>query len=340
MTSQPPRDANPRLVDGHDRRIDYLRLSLTDRCNFRCGYCMGENATFLPRRELLALEEIDRLASIFVSLGVRRLRLTGGEPLARRGVVGLVDGLSRHLADGRLDEITLTTNGSLLAPVAEDLFVAGVRRVNVSLDTLDPVRFAEICRTGRLSDVLDGLDAARRVGMGVRLNAVVMAGVNDHAIEDLMLFAHDRGMSLALIETMPIGRGGLGPSDRYVALEAVRRRLEERWTLTDLPDRTQGPARYAEVVETGGRIGFITPMSHGFCAACNRVRLSADGRLTLCLGRSGGVDLKTLLRSSESDEPVTATIVAAIAKKPHGHAFDPTRADFGRVDRAMWETGG
>jgi cyclic pyranopterin phosphate synthase len=340
MTSLSSFDERSRLVDGYDRRIEYLRVSVTDRCNFRCGYCMGEDAVFLPRRDLLTLEEIDRVASIFVTLGVRRIRLTGGEPLARRGIVGLVKSLSRHFDDGALEEITLTTNGSLLARHAEDLFAAGVRRVNVSLDTLDPRRFAEISRTGRLADVLAGLDAARRAGLGVRLNAVVLDHLNDGAIEDLVLFAHDRGMSLALIETMPIGRGGLEPSRHYVSLAAIRERLERRWTLTDLPDRAQGPARYVWIEETGGRLGFITPMSHGFCGGCNRVRLTADGRLALCLGHAGGIDLRSVLRSSESDGPVRAAIVAAIARKPDRHGFDATRADLGRIDRAMWATGG
>lgn len=336
----PPLAPSAALVDGFDRRIEYLRVSVTDRCNYRCAYCMGEDAVFLPKRDLLSLEEIDRLATVFVGRGVRRLRLTGGEPLARRGVVGLAKSLSRHLDAGDLDEITLTTNGSLLASHAEGLAAAGVRRVNVSLDTLDPAVFAEVSRNGRLADVLAGLAAARAAGLGVRLNAVVMAGVNDTSVEALMIWAHERGMSLALIETMPIGRTATEPSRRYVPLARVRDDLERRWTLTELPDRTQGPARYVRVEETGGRLGFITPMSHGFCADCNRVRLSADGRLTLCLGRDGGVDLKPILRSSESDEPLREAIAAAIARKPQRHGFDAARRDLGGIDRAMWRTGG
>ncbi len=328
------------LVDGFDRRIEYLRVSVTDRCNYRCTYCMGEDAVFLPKRDLLSLEEIDRLASAFVACGVRRLRLTGGEPLARRGVVELAKSLARHIDAGALDEITLTTNGSLLPLHAEGLAEAGVRRVNVSLDTLDPAVFAEVSRGGRLADVIAGLDAARAAGLAVRLNAVVMAGVNDGRIDDLMRFAHGRGIGLALIEAMPIGRTDTEPSRRYVPLSRVREDLERRWTLTDLPDRTHGPARYVRVEETGGRLGFITPMSHGFCADCNRVRVAADGRLTLCLGRDGGVDLKSVLRGSESDEPLKAAIVAAIARKPRRHAFDASRPDLGGVDRTRWGTGG
>lgn len=327
-------------VDGFDRHIDYLRVSVTDRCNYRCAYCMGETPVFLPKRELLSLEEIDRLATIFVAGGVRRLRLTGGEPLARRGLAGLAKSLSRHIAAGDLDEITLTTNGSLLAEQASALFDAGVRRVNVSLDTLDAEVFARVTRGGRLSDVVRGLEAARAAGLGIRLNAVVMAGLNDEAIEDLVLFAHHRDMSIALIEVMPIGRANRDTSRRHVPLSRIRAALERRWTLVDLPDRSHGPARYVQVEETGGRLGFITPMSHGFCQDCNRVRVTADGRLATCLGRADGVDLKPLLRSTASDEPLREAIAAAIARKPKGHVFDATRPDLGGVDRAMWSTGG
>lgn len=339
-TSSSPCAPVASYVDGFERRIDYLRVSVTDRCNFRCTYCMGKDPVFLPKRELLSLEEIDRLASIFVTGGVRRLRLTGGEPLARRGLVDLVRSLSRHIVAGDLDEITLTTNGSLLATHADALFDARVRRVNVSLDTLDPNVFESVSGGGRLADVLRGLDAARAAGLGVRLNAVVMAGVNDATLEDLVLFAHRRGMSVALIETMPIGCSPLDASLRYVPLSRIRADLARRWTLVDLPDRSLGPARYVHVEETGGRLGFITPMSHGFCRDCNRVRITADGRLATCLGRAGGVDLKPLLRSTESDEPLREAIAAAIARKPKGHLFDANRPDFGGVDRAMWSTGG
>lgn len=339
-TSPAPASRRDPLIDGFDRRIEYLRLSVTDRCNFRCAYCIGDKPVFLPKREILSLDEIDRLASVFVRCGVRRLRLTGGEPLARRGIVDLARSLSRHLASGDLDEITVTTNGSLLADKAEALYDAGIRRINLSLDTLDPEVFAGVCHNGRLADVLDGLGAARRAGLAVRLNTVVMAGINDRAIEEIMLFAHARGIGLALIETMPIGRVGTDRPNRYVPLARVRDDLERRWTLVDLPDRTLGPARWARVEETEGRIGFITPMSHGFCESCNRVRLTCDGRLTLCLGRDGSIDLKSILRSSESDEPLVAAIAEAVARKPRRHGFDTTRADLGAVSRPMYGTGG
>ncbi len=329
-----------RLVDAHDRTIEYLRISITDRCNFRCTYCMGEHPVFLPKSEVLGLDEMDRLASAFVGCGVRRLRLTGGEPLTRRGVVGLVKGLSRHLATGDLDEITMTTNGSLLARHAEDLAAAGMTRINVSLDTLDPEIFAEVSRGGRLDEVLDGLEAARAAGLGLKLNTVVQRGVNDHAIDDLIRFAHGRGMDLALIETMPIGRIGSDRADRHLSLDRVRADLERRFDLLDLPDRSGGPARYVRVEETGGRLAFITPLSHGFCAECNRVRLTCDGRLTLCLGRDGAVDLKSVLRGCESDAPLIAAIGEAIARKPQGHGFAARRFDESGVGRAMYSTGG
>ena len=338
-----PLPAGPRhsgLVDGLGRHIDYLRISVTDRCNFRCTYCIGEHPAFLPKTEVLTLDEIDRIATTFVALGVRRLRLTGGEPLVRRGIVGLVSSLARHLKSGDLDEITMTTNGALLAHFAESLAEAGLRRINVSLDTLDHKTFARVSRFGSLKDVLTGLEAAHRAGLTVRLNCVVQAGINDRNIDDLMMFAHERDMDLALIETMPIGRASGERPDRYVPLSLVRADLEKRWTLVDLPDRTFGPARYVRVRETGGRVGFITPISHGFCEGCNRVRLTCDGRLTLCLGRDGSIDLKPVLRASAGDEPIRAAIAAAVAQKPHRHGFDLSHADRGGVAHSMHGTGG
>lgn len=328
------------LVDGLGRHIDYLRISVTDRCNFRCTYCIGEHPAFLPKSEVLTLGEIDRIASTFVALGVRRLRLTGGEPLVRRGIVGLVASLARHLRSGDLDEITMTTNGALLGHFAGSLAEAGLRRINVSLDTLDHDTFARVSRFGSLDDVLTGLQAAHRAGLTVRLNCVVQAGINDRSIDELMMFAHGRGMDLALIETMPIGRASGERPDRYMPLGLVRADLEKRWTLVDLPDRTFGPARYVRVRETGGRVGFITPISHGFCEGCNRVRLTCDGRLTLCLGRDGSVDLKPVLRASAGDEAIRAAIAAAVAQKPQRHGFDLSHADRGGVSHSMHGTGG
>ncbi|MCW2285399.1 cyclic pyranopterin phosphate synthase [Rhodoblastus acidophilus] len=325
------------LVDRFARSIEYLRVSVTDRCNFRCTYCMSEHPTFLPKQEVLSLDEIDRIASAFVGLGVKRIRLTGGEPLTRRGIVSLVASLSRHLGRG-LEEVTMTTNGSLLSDMAEDLAAAGLSRVNVSLDTLDEAMFARVSRIGKLSDVLAGLYAARRAGLAVRLNTVVQAGVNDRAIDDLIAFAHGRGMGLALIEAMPTP-GVSRDRPPGVPLSEIRADLQKRWTLTDAPERAFGPARYVRVEETGGRLGFITPMSKGFCDACNRVRLTCDGRLVLCLGRREQVDLKTVLRGQPDDEAaLQAAIAAAMGAKPRRHAFD--HAERIPLDRGMWSTGG
>jgi cyclic pyranopterin phosphate synthase len=328
------------LIDGFGRKIDYLRVSVTDRCNFRCVYCMAEDVTFLPKRDVLSLDEMDRLCSTFVALGVRRLRLTGGEPLARRDVMGLVRGLSRHLDRGAVDEITLTTNGSLLADHARDLKAAGVNRVNISLDTLDPLTFQAITRRGDLLRVLEGIEAALAVGLKIKINAVAMRGVNEHHLVPLLLFAHGRGMDLTLIETMPIGMVDRDRTDLYLPLEEVIHRLSERFTLDEIDDRMAGPARYVRVRETGGRLGFVAPMTHNFCSTCNRVRVTCTGQLALCLGQDKLVDLRTPLRASEGDDLLRRTIGEAIAGKPMGHDFSYMQLGCPTVVRPMSATGG
>lgn len=328
------------LVDPFGRVIDYLRVSVTDRCDFRCVYCMPEAMTFLPRSEVLSLEEIDRLASAFVARGTRKLRLTGGEPLVRRGVVDLVRSLSRHLGHG-LDELTMTTNGSQLARFANDLFAAGMRRINVSLDTLDPEKFARITRWGKLDQVLDGIAAASAAGLHVKINMVALNGVNDAEIEDVLRWTAANGHDLVLIETMPMGTIDDDRVDRYLPLKAVRRDLERRWTLVDLPDSTGGPARYVRVAETGQRLGFITPLTHNFCESCNRVRLTATGRLYLCLGQDDMVDFRGPLRAGLDAAGLDALIDRALLKKPKGHDFVIDRArPAPAVARHMSLTGG
>ncbi len=328
------------LIDGFGRKIDYLRVSMTDRCNFRCLYCMSEQVTFLPKRDVLSLDEMDRLCSVFVGLGVRRLRLTGGEPLARKGAMTLVRGLSRHLESGAVDEVTLTTNGSLLADYAADLKAAGVSRINVSLDTLDPAAFSAITRRGDLARVLDGIEAALAAGLRVKINAVIMQGLNEQHLESLMLFAHARGMDLTLIETMPIGVTDHDRTDLYLPLEAVIRQLSVRFTLDDIPDRMAGPARYVRVRETGGRLGFVAPMTHGFFASCNRVRVTCTGQLALCLGQDLFFDLRTPLRASEGDALLRLAIAEAIAAKPMGHEFALAQLSHPTVVHPMSLTGG
>lgn len=340
MLIERPAAARPALHDTFGRHVDYLRVSVTDRCNYRCTYCLGEHPVFVPKREVLSLDELDRLCSAFVRCGVRRLRLTGGEPLTRRNIVVLVRALSRHLSTGALDEITMTTNGSLLGRFAGELAEAGMRRINVSLDTLDAETFARVTRGGDLSAVLAGIEVARVAGLGIKINTVVQAGVNDRAIPDLVGYAHRRGMDLSLIETMPVGAVAGDRAGGFVPLDHIRATLEQRFTLVDLAERSGGPARYARIVETGGRIGFITPMSHGFCADCNRVRVTCTGKLVLCLGRSGAVDLRAALRSSEGDEALVDAIHAAVARKPQSHSF--ALDQFGRpaIARGMNATGG
>lgn len=305
------------LLDRFGRRISYVRLSVTDRCDFRCVYCMAERMTFLPKPEVLSLEEIDRVGTAFVRRGVNRLRLTGGEPLVRRGVLDLVRSLGRHLGHG-LDELTLTTNGSQLARFAGDLAAAGVRRINVSLDTLDPGRFARITRWGRLAPVLDGIAAAREAGITVKINMVALAGLNEDEVEPMRAWCAAGGHDLTFIETMPLGDVAEDRVDRYLPLTRVRAELERRWTLIDLPERTGGPARYVRVAETGQRLGFITPLTHNFCESCNRVRVTATGTLFMCLGQDDSVDLRAVLRGGGD---LDSALDRAMLAKPRGHDF-------------------
>ncbi|MGB7077991.1 MAG: GTP 3',8-cyclase MoaA [Xanthobacteraceae bacterium] len=309
------------LVDPFGRAITYLRVSVTDRCDFRCVYCMAENMSFLPKVDVLSLEELDRLCSAFVSRGVRKLRLTGGEPLVRRGILTLFDSLSRHLRSGALDELTLTTNGSQLAKYADALAAAGVQRLNVSLDTLDPEKFRAITRWGSLDQVLGGIDAAQAAGLKVKINAVALKGVNDDEFPRLIVWAHGRGMDLTLIEVMPLGEIGEERLDQYLPLSLVRARLAEKFALEDIDYRTGGPARYVRVAETGGRLGFITPLTHNFCESCNRVRVTCTGTLYMCLGQEDAADLRKPLRASESNELLFDAIDEAIGRKPKGHDF-------------------
>ncbi len=337
VTAEPSGD----LVDPHGRHVSYLRVSVTDRCDFRCVYCMSEHMTFLPKADVLSLEELDRLCSAFVRRGVRKLRVTGGEPLVRRGIMRLFRRLGRHLDGGGLDELTLTTNASQLDRHAADLFDAGVRRVNVSLDTLDPGKFSRITRWGRLEKVLGGIDAAVAAGLAVKINAVALRGVNDDEIHDLISWCGGRGFDLTFIEVMPLGELGAGARlDQYWPLSMVRAEIRRRWTLEDTDHATGGPARYARVAETGGRIGFITPMTHNFCEACNRVRLTCTGTLYMCLGQEDAADLRGPLRTG-SDRALMDAIDEAIGRKPKGHDFviDRRRAE-PAVPRHMSVTGG
>lgn len=330
------------LIDPFARAITYLRVSVTDRCDFRCVYCMSENMTFLPKKELLTLEELDRLCSSFIRLGVRKLRITGGEPLVRRDIMTFFQGMSRHLDAGRLDELTVTTNGSQLEKYAQALFDAGVRRINVSLDTLDEDKFARVTRWGRLPQVIRGIDAAQAAGLRVKINTVALAGFNEDELFTLTDWCASRDMDITFIEVMPMG--DIGNEDRvgqYWSLKDLRARLAERGTITDLPERTGGPARYVRLEETGQKVGFITPLSHNFCESCNRVRVTCTGQIYTCLGQEGSADLRAPLRASESDAPLEDAIRAAIGDKPRGHDFDYSRqqAD-GQVSRHMSHTGG
>jgi len=329
------------MIDPFGRRITYLRVSVTDRCNFRCRYCMAEHMEFLPRKDLLTLEELDRVCSVFVRRGVRKLRITGGEPLVRRDIMTLFRSLGRHLGTGALDELTLTTNGTQLAKYAGELAACGVTRVNVSLDTLDSDRFAAITRGGRLVEVLAGISAAKAAGLAVKINTVALKGINEDELDDLIVWCGKGGLDLSLIETMPLGEIEGDRNEYYLPLSDVRARLERRWTLTDLTLSTGGPARYVGIAETGRRLGFITPMTHNFCESCNRVRLTCTGRLYMCLGREDAADLRASLRVGKGDDALVAAIDSAIARKPKGHDFvidSTTRRPV--VERHMSVTGG
>jgi cyclic pyranopterin phosphate synthase len=329
------------LIDPFARRISYVRVSVTDRCDFRCVYCMAENMTFLPKAELLTLEELDRLCATLVEMGVRKLRLTGGEPLVRRDVMWLIDQLGRHLKTGALEELTVTTNGSQLARHAEGLARAGVKRINVSLDTMDPARFQAITRWGKFDKVMGGIQAAKEAGLAIKINAVALKGVNEDEIDDMVAWCGDQGFDLTLIETMPLGDIDGDRTDQYLPLSLVRARLEKRWTLTDLDYKTGGPARYVQVGETGGRLGFITPMTHNFCESCNRVRVTCTGTMYMCLGQEDAVDLRTPLRASEGNQLLEQAIRDGIARKPKGHDFIiDRRRKAPAVARHMSVTGG
>ncbi|MEM7569883.1 MAG: GTP 3',8-cyclase MoaA [Pseudomonadota bacterium] len=329
------------LIDSFGRRIDYVRISVTDRCDFRCTYCMSEHMTFLPRKDLLTLEELDRLASAFVDRGVKRLRLTGGEPLVRRNIMWLFERLSRHLETGALEDLTLTTNGSQLAKHAQGLANLGVKRVNVSMDTLDPGKFQAITRWGKLDQVLRGIDAADDAGLKIKINAVALRNFNEDALDEMLRWCGDRGFDMTLIETMPLGNIEEDRTDQYLPLSQVRRDLEQRWTLTPSTYKTGGPARYVTVEETGQRLGFITPLTHNFCESCNRVRITCTGTLYMCLGQDDKVDLRDALRQSSDDSLLHRAFDEAMVAKPKGHDFVIERRGAApALSRHMSMTGG
>lgn len=327
------------LIDPFGRAITYLRVSVTDRCDLRCIYCMRERMRFLPRTELLSIEELDRLCAAFIQRGVRILRFTGGEPLVRKGFLDLLHSVRRHLGEG-LDEITVTTNGVQLAEFAAPLFAAGVRRVNVSVDSIDRETFARIARRDRLPQVLQGIEAAVAAGLKVKINTVALKHDNAHEIPNLVKWAHARGHDITLIETMPLGEIDEDRTDQFLSLTRVREDMQSYWRLTDLPDRTGGPARYVRVEDTGGRLGFITPLTHNFCEGCSRVRLTCTGRLYLCLGHETSVDLRTPLRAGSDEDAIQAAIDAAIALRPKGHDFQIERLSKPATERHMSVTGG
>lgn len=331
------------LIDPFLRQITYLRVSVTDRCDFRCVYCMSENMTFLPKKELLTLEELDRLCSVFVDLGVKKLRITGGEPLVRRGIMSFFKEFSRHLETGRLRELTLTTNGSQLSRFAEQLFDCGVRRINVSLDTLDSEKFSKVTRWGRLHQVLRGIDSALEAGLRVKINTVALKGFNDDEVMPMLEWCNARDMDITFIEVMPMG--DIGNEERigqFRSIRDVRRQIENSYQAIDLAESSGGPARYVRILETGQKVGFITPLSHNFCESCNRVRLTCTGDLFMCLGQEDMADLRTPLRNFPDDSaPLVNAIRAAIDRKPKGHDFDYSRQVVrGRVSRHMSHTGG
>jgi len=335
------RNPAPPMIDPFGRAINYLRVSVTDRCDFRCTYCMSENMTFLPKKDLLTLEELDRLCTVFVEKGVKRLRLTGGEPLVRKNIMHFIRSLSRHLQSGQLDEITITTNGSQLSRFADELADCGVRRINVSLDTLDAEKFRHITRWGDIDRVHAGLEAARRAGLKVKINTVALKGFNDVEIPEIMRWAHGLGMDMTVIETMPMGEIDEDRTDNYLPLSLLRAQLAQQFTMQEIPYKTGGPARYVEIEQTGGRLGFITPMTHNFCESCNRVRLTCTGTLYMCLGQDDAADLRKPLRDSEGNELLAAAIDNAILRKPKGHDFIiDRRSSKPAVARHMSVTGG
>ncbi|MEQ8318661.1 MAG: GTP 3',8-cyclase MoaA [Rhodospirillales bacterium] len=329
------------MIDPFGRHVSYLRVSVTDRCDFRCVYCMAEDMTFLPKKDVLSLEELERLCTAFIRKGVRKLRLTGGEPLVRRDIMTLINNLGKQIRTGALDELTLTTNGSQLARYADDLVAAGVRRINVSVDTLDPEKFREATRWGSLEKVMGGLAAAKKAGLEVKINAVALKHLNADEFDDMIRWCGENSFDLTLIETMPLGEIGEDRVDQYLPLSQVRQDLEKRWTLTDIPYKTGGPARYTEIGETGKRLGFITPLTHNFCESCNRVRLTCTGTLYMCLGQEDAADLRKPLRASDDDALLDAAIDEAIGRKPKGHDFIIDRRDAKpAVGRHMSMTGG
>lgn len=339
--SQAPASTAANMIDPFGRMVDYLRVSVTDRCDFRCTYCMSENMTFLPKKDLLTLEELDRLCTIFIAKGVKRLRLTGGEPLVRKNIMQFINGLGRHLESGQLEELTITTNGSQLHRFADDLYSAGMRRINISLDTLDADKFKAITRWGDIDRVMRGIDAAQKAGLKVKINAVALKGFNEDELPKMLEWAHGRGMDMTVIETMPMGEIDEDRTDQYLPLSKVQADLSNQFTLEDIPYKTGGPARYVSIKETGGKLGFITPLTHNFCETCNRVRLTCTGTLYLCLGQDDAADLRTPLRASEGNELTSQAIDEAISRKPKGHDFIIDRnTKRPAVSRHMSVTGG